>query len=224
MSQPTPPKKRLFEQFSRVAKALASPSRLELLEALAQGERGVEGLAHASGLSVANTSHHLQNLREGGLVRSRKEGLQVIYSLSGAEVLRLISAMRLVAETHLAEVDRIVRDNFDNKDSLQPVKRDELMNLVRDGEAMVIDVRPPAEYAAGHIDGAINIPLTSLSDHLDQLPIEQEIVAYCRGPYCMFAFDAVTQLRKHGYRARRLEDGYPEWEADNLPTTPAKLV
>ncbi|MDO8893255.1 MAG: metalloregulator ArsR/SmtB family transcription factor [Sulfurimicrobium sp.] len=212
------PKKRLFEQFARVAKSLASANRLELLEALAQGEHGVDALSQASGMSVANTSHHLQILREGGLVQSRKEGLQVIYRLSGDDVLRLISAMRKVAELHLAEVDRIVRDNFEGKDNLTPIRRDELLDRVRDGEAMVIDVRPPSEYNAGHIDGAINIPLTSLADHLEKLPVEQEIVAYCRGPYCMLAFDAVAQLRQHGYRARRLEDGFPEWKAENLPT------
>jgi rhodanese-related sulfurtransferase len=217
MAPPVPPKKRLFEQFARVAKALASPNRLELLEALAQGERGVDGLAQASGLSVANTSHHLQNLREGGLVHSRKEGLQVIYSLASDDVLRLVTAMRRVAELHLAEVDRIVRDNFESKDNLTPVRREELLDRVRAGEAMVIDVRPPSEYLAGHIEGAINIPLSALPDRLDQLSNEQEIVAYCRGPYCMLAFDAVEELRKRGFRARRLEDGFPEWKAEQLP-------
>ena len=218
MTNPVPPKKRLFEQFARVAKSLASANRLELLEALGQGERGVDALSQASGMSVANTSHHLQTLREGGLVQSRKEGLQVIYRLAGDDILRLIAAMRLVAETHLAEVDRIVREHFDSRDDLKPVRRDELMQLAAAGETMVIDVRPPNEYEAGHVPGAINIPIDSLPQRLMDLPRTQEIVAYCRGPYCMLAFDAVARLREEGFRARRLEDGFPEWKAENLPT------
>jgi rhodanese-related sulfurtransferase/predicted transcriptional regulator len=211
------PKKKLFENFALVAKALASANRLELLEALAQGERGVDGLAQASGMSVANTSHHLQILRGGGLVQSRKEGTQVIYSLTDEKVLALLADIRNVAEQHLAEVERIVRENFESRDNLTPVRRDELLGLVKSGEAMVIDVRPSAEYDAGHIAGAVNIPIESLPDRLSQLPHDQEIVAYCRGPYCMLAFDAVEQLRQLGYRARRLEDGFPEWKVDHLP-------
>ena len=211
------PKKKLFENFALVAKALASANRLELLEALAQGERGVDGLAQASGMSVANTSHHLQILRGGGLVQSRKEGTQVIYSLTDEKVLSVLTGIRNVAEQHLAEVERIVRENFDSRDNLTPVRRDELLGLVSSGEAMVIDVRPPAEYEAGHIEGAINIPLESLPERLSRLPRDQEIVAYCRGTYCMLAFDAVEQLRQQGYRARRLEDGFPEWKVDHPP-------
>ncbi|MHB0984633.1 MAG: ArsR/SmtB family transcription factor [Sulfuricella sp.] len=211
------PKKKLFENFARVAKALASANRLELLEALAQGERSVDGLAQASGMSVANTSHHLQILREGGLAQSRKEGTQVIYSLTDEKVPALLANIRYVAERHLAEVERIVRENFESRDNLTPVRRDELLGLVRSGEAMVIDVRPPAEFDAGHIEGAVNIPLESLPERLSKLPHDQEIVAYCRGPYCMLAFEAVEQLRQHGYRARRLEDGFPEWKVDHLP-------
>ena len=211
------PKKKLFENFARVAKALASANRLELLEALAQGERSVDGLAQASGMSVANTSNHLRIMREGGLVQSRKEGTQVIYSLTDEKVPLLLAGIRYVAERHLAEVQRIVRENFNSKDKLTPVRRDELLGMVRSGEAMVIDVRPSTEYEAGHIEGAVNIPLESLTERLSKLPKEQEIVAYCRGPYCMMSFDAVEQLRQHGYRARRLEDGYPEWKTDQLP-------
>ncbi len=211
------PKKRLFENFARVAKALASANRLELLEALAQGERSVDGLAQATGMSVANTSNHLRIMREGGLVQSRKEGTQVIYSLTDEKVPLLLAGIRYVAERHLAEVERIVRENFNSRDKLTPVRRDELLGMVRSGEAMVIDVRPSAEYEAGHIEGAVNIPLESLTERLSKLPKEQEIVAYCRGPYCMMSFDAVEQLREHGYRARRLEDGYPEWKTDQLP-------
>ena len=221
MSTMTPknmtPKKKLFENFARVAKALASANRLELLEALAQGERSVDGLAQASGMSVANTSNHLRIMREGGLVQSRKEGTQVIYRLSGDKVALLLADIRHVAEQHLAEVQRIVQDNFNSRDKLTPVRRDELLGLVKSGEAMVIDVRPSTEFDAGHIAGAVNIPLESLTQRLSKLPKDQEIVAYCRGPYCMMSFDAVDQLREHGYRARRLEDGYPEWKTDQLP-------
>lgn len=217
MNTPLPPKKRLYEQLARVAKALAQPGRLELLEALGQGERSVEGLAQASGMSVANTSHHLQILRDGGLVTSRRDGLQVIYSLSDPSIPKLLSCLRSVAERQLAEVERIVRENFDNRDGLKPVRREELLQLVKKGEVMVIDVRPPSEFAAGHIPGAVNIPIDLLPKRLKTLPKDQEIVAYCRGPYCMFALDAVITLRKKGYRARRLEEGFPEWKAERLP-------
>lgn len=217
MSASITPKKKLYEHFARVAKSMASPSRLELLEALAQGERSVEGLAQATGISVANTSHHLQVLRDGGVVQSRKQGLQVIYSLNDPEIPTLLSGLRRLAERHIAEVERIVRENFERLDELKPVKREELLQLVSSGEAVVVDVRPAGEYQAGHIPGAISIPLDSLSKHLAKLPKNQEVVAYCRGPYCMFAFEAVSQLRSQGYKARRLEDGYPEWKAGQLP-------
>jgi rhodanese-related sulfurtransferase/DNA-binding transcriptional ArsR family regulator len=217
MSPDLPPKKRLFEQFARVAKALSSANRLELLEALAQGERGVDALSRAVGMAVANTSHHLQILRDGGLVKSRKEGLQVIYCLTDDAITTVLGGIRGVAERHLAEVERIVRENFDRRDNLTPVRRDQLLRMAHAGEAMVIDVRPPNEYEAGHIPGAVNIPLDSLSKRLAELPKEQEIVAYCRGPYCMLAFEAVETLRLSGYRARRLEDGFPEWKAEQLP-------
>jgi rhodanese-related sulfurtransferase/DNA-binding transcriptional ArsR family regulator len=212
-----PPKKRLFEHFARVAKAIASANRLELIEALAQGERSVDALAQASGMSMANTSHHLQILRDSGLAVSRKDGLQVFYRLTDDAIPAVLAGIRGIAERHLAEVERIVRESFESRDSLTPVRRDELLGLVRSGEAMVIDVRPPAEYDAGHIEGAINIPLESLPERLNKLPQDQEIVAYCRGPYCMLAFEAVERLRQHGYRARRLEDGFPEWKVDHLP-------
>jgi len=217
MNPPLSPKKRLYEQLARVAKALAQPGRLELLEALGQGPRSVEGLATASGMSVANTSHHLQTLRDGGLVTSRRDGLQIIYSLSDPDIPKLMSCMRRVAERQVAEVERIVSENFGQRDGLTPVKRTELLKLVKKGEAMVIDVRPPGEFAAGHIPGAINVPIEALPKRLKDLPKDQEIVAYCRGPYCMFALEAVTALRKKGYRARRLEEGFPEWKAERLP-------
>ena len=178
----------------------------------------MEGLATATNISVANTSHHLQILRDSGVVRSRKEGLQVIYSLNDAEIPNILSGLRRLAERHLADVERIVRENFDRLDDLKPVKREELLQLVSGGEAVVVDVRPAGEYQAGHIAGAISIPLDSLPRYLAKLPKNQEVVAYCRGPYCMFAYEAVSQLRSQGYKARRLEDGYPEWKAGLLPT------
>ncbi len=222
MNQPLPPRKRLYEQLARVARALAQPGRLELLEALGQGPRSVEGLATASGMSVANTSHHLQTLRDGGLVTSRRDGAQVIYSLSDPDIPKLMSCIRRVAERQMAEVERIVRENFGSRDGLTPVKREELLKLVKKGEAMVIDVRPPEEFAAGHIPGAVNVPLETLPRRLKTLPKEQEIIAYCRGPYCMIALDAVEALRKKGFRARRLEEGFPEWKADRLPVEESK--
>lgn len=213
MNDTLSPKKRLFEQFARVAKSLASANRLELLEALAQGERSVEVLANAAAMSMANTSHHLQILRDGGLVHSRKEGLQVFYRLSDDQIPAVIAAVRGVAERHLAEVAQIARTHFECLDNLQPLRRDELMKMAAAGEVSVIDVRPSSEYNAGHVDGAINIPLDDLPQRLIDLPRHQEIVAYCRGPYCMLAFEAVAKLREQGFRARRLEDGYPEWKA-----------
>jgi rhodanese-related sulfurtransferase len=213
-----PAKQQLLTHFARVAKALASPVRLELLEALAQGERGVDELAHATGFPMANTSHHLQVLRDGGLVRSRREGVQVIYSLSDeAEVTAIVSGIRRIAEAQLAEVDRIVRQAFDSRDKLTPVEPRELLKLSRKGEVTVIDVRPAHEYRAGHVKGAINIPLEDLEEHLGELPRERDVVAYCRGPYCVLAFEAVEALRRHGFSARRLENGFPEWKAARLP-------
>lgn len=218
----TDPKHQLLSLLARVGKGLAHPSRLELIEALAQGERSVDALAKACGIPMANTSHHLQVLKECGLLVSRREGLLVFYRLADAEIPALIATLRRIAERQLAEVERIVRENFHSRDALQPVRRDELLKMARDGEAVVIDVRPADEYAAGHIPGAVNVPLESLPRWLRQLPKEQEVVAYCRGPYCMLAFDAVDKLRRRGYRARRLEDGFPEWQASRLPVERAR--
>ena len=217
MTKTTHPKKTLYGHLSRVAKALASPGRLELLETLAQGERGVDALAQACGMSMANTSHHLQSLRQGGLVQSRRDGLQVIYSLTDNEIPKLLAGIGHVAQRQVAEVERIVRENFDQRDGFTPVKREELLRLLKQGEAMVIDVRPPSEFFAGHITGAINIPIESLPKQLKMLPQDQEIIAYCRGPYCLFAIEAIQQIRQQGLRARRLEEGFPEWKAERLP-------
>lgn len=210
-------KKDLFSQFAQVAKAMGHGNRLELLEFLAQGERSVDELAKVAGLTVANTSQHLQQLRQAGLVASRKEGLKVIYRLSGDDVIELVTVLRRVAERHLAEVDRLVENYLSVKDGLEPVPAAELLMRVRDGEVTVWDVRPPEEYAAGHVPGAINVPLAQLERHLASLDPGVSVVAYCRGPYCVLAFEAVQRLRESGVDARRMEDGFPEWKQAGLP-------
>lgn len=210
-------KQDLFSQFARVGKALSNGNRLELMEFIAQGERSVDELTKLSGLTVGNTSQHLQHLRQAGLVISRKEGLKVLYRLSGHDVIHLLDAVRNVAERHLADVDRLVKSYLTVKDDLEPVPRGELLDRVRNGLVTVLDVRPPEEYAAGHVPGAVNVPLDKLENYLKQLEPEQEIVAYCRGPHCVLAFDAVSQLREKGLNARRMEDGFPEWEVAGLP-------
>jgi len=210
-------KQQLFGQFARVAKALSHANRLELLEFLAQSERSVEELANVAALSVANTSQHLQQLRQAGLVTSRKQGQKVYYQLSGDDVVGLFESLRHVAGRHLAEVNQLVGNYLYIKDSLEPLPREELLQRVRDDLVTVIDVRPAIEYAAGHLPGAINIPIAELEQHLAELDPAQEIVAYCRGPHCVLAFDAVARLREKGLKARRLEDGYPEWKSAGLP-------
>jgi rhodanese-related sulfurtransferase/DNA-binding transcriptional ArsR family regulator len=207
----------LFTQFARVAKALSNGYRLELLEFLAQGERSVDALAQVSGLSVANTSQHLQQLRQAGLAANRKEGHKVYYRLNGTDVLELTSQLRVVAERRLADVDRLVDDYLKVKDSLEPIPANELLERARDGLITVLDVRPPEEYAAGHLPGAINIPLGELEKHLDELDPRHEVVAYCRGPHCVLAFDAVARLREKGISARRLDGGLPEWKLEGMP-------
>lgn len=207
----------LFEQFARIGKALSSGKRLEMLEFLAQGERSVEALARLTGLSVANTSQHLQQLRQVGLVMARKAGLYVHYRIAGDGIIRLLTALRAVGEEHVADVDRLIKLFLDSKDSLEPVPARELWQRVKQGLVTVLDVRPPEEYAQGHIRGAINVPVTELKKRLHQIPAGQEVVAYCRGPYCLLAYEAVQVLRKKGINARRLEDGYPEWKSAGLP-------
>jgi rhodanese-related sulfurtransferase/DNA-binding transcriptional ArsR family regulator len=207
----------LFAQFARVGKALSNSNRLEILEFLAQSERSVEELSSVAGLTIGNTSQHLQQLRQAGLVVSRKEGLKVFYRLSGDDVIDMLNALRAVAERHLAEVERLINSYLSVKDDLEPIPREELLRRVRDGLVTVIDVRPPQEYAAGHVPGAVNVPLDTLENELKDLNTDQEIVAYCRGPHCVLAYDAVEQLRKRGLKARRLEDGFPEWKLAGLP-------
>ena len=207
----------LFNQFARVGKALSNPNRLELLEFLAQGSRSVDALAQVANLSVANTSQHLQQLRQAGLVTSQKDGLKVFYSISGDDVISLLDSLRDVAERHISDVDKIVNTYLTAKDNLDPIPAAELLERAKQDLVTVLDVRPKEEYEAGHVQGAINIPIEELELHLEQFDPKQEIVAYCRGPHCILAFDAVEQLRKKGFQARRLENGYPEWKVAGLP-------
>ena len=210
-------KQQIYSQVARIGKVVGHGHRLELLEYLAQGERTVEALTKLTGLSVANTSQHLRVMRQSGLVEARKDGLYVYYSLADDEIVRLLSSMRKLAESHLADVDRLVRAYLTVKDELEPIPRRELLERARKGIVTVLDVRPPEEYASGHVPGAVNVPLKELARRLEELPQGQEIVAYCRGPHCVLAFEAVAQLREKGYQARRLEDGFPEWREAGLP-------
>jgi rhodanese-related sulfurtransferase/DNA-binding transcriptional ArsR family regulator len=207
----------LYEQFARAAKAVSSPKRIELLELLAQGEHTVEALARATGMGVTNTSSHLQVLRGARLVGTRKDGTKVFYRLAGDEVAVFLVALRDLARSMLAEVDRVVRDYFVARDALEPVGRFELVERAGRGEVVILDVRPAAEFAAGHIPGALSVPLEELDATLARLPRRAQIVAYCRGPYCVLAPQAVERLRAQGFKARRLADGMPEWRLAGLP-------
>jgi rhodanese-related sulfurtransferase/DNA-binding transcriptional ArsR family regulator len=207
----------LFEQFARVARALANPHRLQLVELLAQGERRVDELARQTGLSMANTSQHLQSLRHGGLVESRRDGTAIYYRLADERVFRLWQAIREVGEARLAEVDVLVRDYLADRGELQAIDAATLQRRLREDDLLVLDVRPTAEFEAGHIPGARSIPLPELTARLDEIPPDHTIVAYCRGPYCVFADEAVALLRERGYRALRLAEGLPDWRAAGLP-------
>jgi rhodanese-related sulfurtransferase len=210
----------LFDEFARAAKALASGRRIELLDVLANGERTVEALAGEVGLTVANTSQHLQILRQAGLVNSRREGTSVHYRLASPEVFELWRTLRTLAASRLAEVERLAAAYLGDRDELEPVTREELARRLQDGDNLVVlDVRPAAEYAAGHLPGAVSIPVGELHRRLAELPGDRDIVAYCRGPYCAFAHEAVGLLREEGFAARRLEDGLPEWQAAGLAVT-----
>ncbi|MBL1277869.1 MAG: metalloregulator ArsR/SmtB family transcription factor [Ectothiorhodospiraceae bacterium] len=210
-------KQDLFTQFARVGKALSNGNRLELLEYLAQGERCVDQLATISGLSVANTSQHLQQLRQAGLIISRKQGLKVFYQLSGDDVMTLLEALRTVAGRHVADVESLVNRFLTVKDNLEPVSREELLERTRQGRVTVLDIRPPEEFAAGHVPGAVNVSLEELETYMQAVESDLEVVAYCRGPHCVLAFDAVARLREMGWKARRLQDGFPEWKHAGLP-------
>src|SRR5262245_415398 len=216
MSMPNP-KLALFAQFAAVAKALAHPHRLELLEQLAQGERSVEMLGDRTGLSIANASQHLQHMRRAGLVANRRDGKFIYYRLADDSVLNLLSSLHGIAERNLAEVERLVRNYFHARDELEPITREELLRRSRTREIAILDVRPEDEFALGHVPGAVNIPLRELEARLAELDHAQEIVAYCRGPYCLLSYEAVAALRARGFKVRRLEDGLPEWRAAGLP-------
>lgn len=206
-------KNSIYDQFARIAKGLASPRRLELLDLLCQGPRTVETLAREAGQSIANTSQHLQVMRAARLVAAEKEGQYVTYSLADNEVCDFFQSLRHLAESRLAEVERVTRDFLQERGQMEPVDRVALIERVRAGAVTVLDVRPPEEYRAGHIPGAISVPLSELKHRLTELPRDREIVAYCRGPYCVLAVEAVDMLRAHGFKALRLEDGVPDWRA-----------
>ena len=214
-------KDRLYGQFARIGKALGNPHRLELLELLAQGERSVEDLARESGLSMANASQHLQTLREAGLVETRKQGLFVHYRLADDAVFELCRSLRNVAEKRLAELDRLVLEHFGDRSAAEAVGMTELLARARKGGVVILDTRPAHEFAAGHIVGALSVPIEELHKRLKKLPKNKEYVAYCRGPYCIYADQAVELLRANGRRAQRLLEGFPEWKAAGLPITSA---
>ena len=218
MSNSANPKRAVFENLARIGAALSSAVRLELLELLAQGERSVEELATLTGATVANTSQHLQKLKQAGLIAGRRQAQFVRYRLAGDEVVALLGALGAAGQAYLAEVERIVRLYFSAKDQMEPVPAAELMQRAKKGLVTVLDVRPPEEFAAGHVPGAINIPIGELQKRLAELPKRREVVAYCRGPYCLMSYDAVHLLRGRGLKARRLQDGLPEWRLAGLPT------
>jgi DNA-binding transcriptional ArsR family regulator/rhodanese-related sulfurtransferase len=210
-------KDRLYGQLARIGKALGSPHRLEILELLAQGERTVDSLATEIGLSLANASQHLKALRQAALVDSRKEGLFVFYRLVDPDVFELSKVIRSVAERRLADFERVVREHFTDRDDAEAVPMAELLKRARSNRVVVLDTRPASEYLAGHIAGAISVPVDDLQRRLKELTKGKEYVAYCRGPYCVYADRAVEILRTHGRRARRLVEGFPEWRSAGLP-------
>jgi ArsR family transcriptional regulator len=217
MSSPGP-KQHVFAGLAEIAQALGHAHRLELLEHLGQGERSVEHLAERAGLTLANASRHLQLLRRAGLVVGRRDGKRIYYRLAGERaVVALLSALSRVGEEASAEIARVMTTYFHARDELEPVSRTQLLDRLRAGEVTLLDVRPEDEFARGHLPGAVNVPLAQLARRLAELPPEREVVAYCRGPWCVLSFEAVALLRRQGYRVRRLEDGYPEWKVAGLP-------
>ncbi|MCO8017850.1 metalloregulator ArsR/SmtB family transcription factor [Brevundimonas diminuta] len=210
------PKFLVFEHIADLARALSSPQRLELLDHISQGERSVEALAALCGMSEANTSHHLKQLRQAGLIQSRRSGKNVIYQLGGASPDAILAALRAHVEASRAEVQTIISDYYERLDAMEPVKRNILLERMAHDEVVLLDVRPQDEYRLGHIPGALNITLADLEQKLANMPPDREIVAYCRGPYCVLSFEAVALLRRKGFHARRLEDGLPEWRAAGL--------
>jgi rhodanese-related sulfurtransferase len=212
----------LFEGFAQIAKALASGRRAEVVDILAQGERSVDDLAREIEQSVANTSHHLRTLAHGGLVASRREGTRIYYRLASDRVGELWASLRAVAAEQVAGFDALARAYLGDRGGLETVDRRELAARLRTGDVIVLDVRPPTEFAAGHVPGARSVPPGELRRHLRSIPKDADVVAYCRGPYCVFADDVVRDLTKRGYRARRLEDGFPEWRRAGLPVAPGE--
>jgi rhodanese-related sulfurtransferase/DNA-binding transcriptional ArsR family regulator len=210
-------KDRLFEQFARVGKALASPKRLEIVDLLAQGERTVEEIARETDMSVASASQHLQALKGARMVEARREGLYAHYRLADEDVFRTWQAVRALGESRLAEVDRVVETYLEDRDALEAVDVMELMERLSDGSVVVLDVRPEEEYRAGHIPGAHSVPVEKLEAYLEKIPKNREVVAYCRGPYCVFSDEAVALLSSRGYRAMRLAEGLPDWRAAGMP-------
>lgn len=214
---PRAAKEALFAAQAGVAKALASGRRAEIVDLLAQGERSVDDVAAEMDQSVANTSHHLRTLARAGLVETRRDGTRIMYRLAGDNVAQLWSAIRDVAAEHVVGVEQLAHEYLGGTDGVEPVTRAELLRRLSAGHVVVIDVRPASEYAAGHVSGAQSVPIDELAQHAPELPNDAEIVAYCRGPYCVYADDAVRTLRADGFDARRLEDGYPEWRRAGLP-------
>jgi rhodanese-related sulfurtransferase len=210
-------KDRLFGQFARIGKALSSPRRLEIVDLLAQGERTVEEIAGETAMSVASASQHLQVLKAARMVEARREGLYAHYRLADEDVFRTWQAVRALAESRLSEVDGVVDAYLDDRDALEAVDAAELMERLNDGSVIVLDVRPEEEYRAGHIPGALSVPVDALEAALQTLPRDREIVAYCRGPYCVFSDEAVALLGSRGFRARRLRQGLPDWRAAGFP-------
>lgn len=213
----TSPKLKLYEEFASVARALGNAHRLDIIEHLGQGERGVDALSAKVGLSTANTSQHLQQLKRAGLVESRRDGKYILYRVSDNSVLTLMRALFDVGERNVAEVDKVLRGYFHERDNMEPISHEDLLDRTRDGLVTVLDVRPKDEFALGHLPGAVNIPLDELENRLSEIDDTQEVIAYCRGPYCVMSFEAVSALREKGFSARRMEDGIPEWRAAGLP-------
>jgi rhodanese-related sulfurtransferase/DNA-binding transcriptional ArsR family regulator len=203
----------IYEQFARLGKAVSAPKRLELLDLLCQGPRTVEALAEQAAISVANASQHLRVLRAARLVETEKKGLYVEYRVADDDVCRFFVTLRGLAESRLAEVEQVTRDYFEERGAMEAVQGDELLRRVKSGAVTVLDVRPPEEYRAGHLPGALSIPVGELKARLKELPKDREVVAYCRGPYCVMAIDAVTLLRKQGFKAERMEQGVVDWRA-----------
>lgn len=209
----------VYEQFAKMAQAFAAPKRLEIIDVLAQGERDVESLSKQVAMTVANTSRHLQILKQTRLVQSRREGVRIFYRLADEDVLSCWINIRTMAEKRSAEIKEVARIFFEERDTLEPVSKDNLLQRMQEDEVTILDVRPPEEYRAGHIAGALSIPVSELKTRLNEIPRDREIVAYCRGPYCVMSAEAMSILRESGFRALRFKEGLPEWKEAGLPVT-----